>query len=43
MFGLPGLFTSISSDENHRMFYRRWAEYMEAESWDELRVREPVK
>ena len=42
-FGLPGLFTPLYSDENHRAFYRRWAEYMEAESWDELRVREPVK
>lgn len=42
-FGLPGLFTPIYSDENHRMFYKRWAEYMEARDWGELRVREPVK
>jgi phenylpropionate dioxygenase-like ring-hydroxylating dioxygenase large terminal subunit len=42
-FGLPGLFTPIYSDENHRQFYKRWAETMEARDWDELRVREPVK
>ena len=35
-FGLPGLFTSIYSDENHRRFYRRWAEMMEARDWDDL-------
>jgi hypothetical protein len=42
-FGLPGLFTPIYSDENHRRFYRRWQEYMEAKDWGELRVREPAQ
>ena len=42
-FGLPGLFTPIYSDENHRRFYRRWQEFMDARDWDELRVREPAK
>jgi phenylpropionate dioxygenase-like ring-hydroxylating dioxygenase large terminal subunit len=35
-YGLPGLFTPIYSDENHRRFYQRWAEMMEARDWDEL-------
>ena len=42
-FGLPGLFAQNYNDENHRRFYRRWAEVMEARDWDEMRVREPVK
>ena len=42
-FGMPGLFTPIYSDENHRMFYKRWAEFMEAKDWDELQAHEPVK
>ena len=42
-FGLPGLFAHNYSDENHRRFYQRWAEYMEAKDWGELRVREPAK
>ncbi|MPZ13602.1 MAG: Rieske 2Fe-2S domain-containing protein [Chloroflexi bacterium] len=42
-FGLPGLFCSITSDENHRRYYQRWAEFMAAKSWDELRVHEHVK
>ena len=42
-FGLPGLFAVNYSDENHRRFYQRWAEYMEAKDWGELRVREPAK
>ncbi len=42
-FGLPGLFTPIYSDENHRRFYRRWAEFMEARDWDELRPRESAR
>ena len=25
-----------SSEHNLRNFYRRWAEFMEAQSWDEL-------
>jgi hypothetical protein len=35
-FGLPGLFTPIYSDENHRRFYRRWQEMMNAKDWGEL-------
>ncbi|MPZ15447.1 MAG: Rieske 2Fe-2S domain-containing protein [Chloroflexi bacterium] len=42
-FGLPGLFTPLYSDENHRRFYQRWAEFMEAKDWDELSVRESAK
>ena len=43
-YGLPGLFTpTVYNDENHRRFYQRWAEVMEARDWDEMRVKEPVK
>ena len=42
-FGLPGLFTPIYSDENHRRFYRRWGEFMDAKDWDELRPRESAR
>ena len=24
------------SDENHRVYYNRWAEFMAARDWDEL-------
>jgi ethylbenzene dioxygenase alpha subunit len=41
-FGLPGLFASIMSDENHRRYYKRWAEMMTAKSWDEM-LHEPVR
>jgi phenylpropionate dioxygenase-like ring-hydroxylating dioxygenase large terminal subunit len=41
-FGLPGNFSNIMSDENHRVYYQRWAEFMAARSWDELMHR-PVK
>lgn len=33
---LPGVVTEGISEHNQRGFYRRWAEYMEARSWDEL-------
>jgi phenylpropionate dioxygenase-like ring-hydroxylating dioxygenase large terminal subunit len=42
-FGLPGLFTNIYSDENHRMYYQRWAECMEARDWDEMRPSRSAK
>ena len=42
-FGLPGLFTNIYSDENHRMYYQRWAECMEARNWDEMRPTRSAK
>ena len=36
----PGVVTDIteakSSEHNLRNLYKRWAEFMEAESWDEL-------
>ena len=35
-FDLPGNFTNIMSDENHRVYYHRWAEFMAARDWDEL-------
>lgn len=35
-FGLPGLFTPLLSDENHRRYYQRWAELMDAPTWDDL-------
>jgi phenylpropionate dioxygenase-like ring-hydroxylating dioxygenase large terminal subunit len=36
---VPGFATEdpITSEQNPRMLYRRWAEYMDATSWDELR------
>jgi hypothetical protein len=37
---LPGVVIDIteakSSEHNLRNFYKRWAEFMDAESWDEL-------
>jgi phenylpropionate dioxygenase-like ring-hydroxylating dioxygenase large terminal subunit len=35
---VPGLVTDepVTSEQNPRMLYRRWAEYMDAKSWDEL-------
>jgi phenylpropionate dioxygenase-like ring-hydroxylating dioxygenase large terminal subunit len=38
-FGLPGLWAPNYSDENTRRYYQRWAEMMDARTWDELRVR----
>jgi phenylpropionate dioxygenase-like ring-hydroxylating dioxygenase large terminal subunit len=35
-FGLPGLMTPLLSDENHRRYYQRWAELMDAPTWDDL-------
>jgi phenylpropionate dioxygenase-like ring-hydroxylating dioxygenase large terminal subunit len=35
---MPGLWTPDLTDLNNRMFYGRWAEYMDAKSWDELRI-----
>jgi phenylpropionate dioxygenase-like ring-hydroxylating dioxygenase large terminal subunit len=36
---IPGLVTvqPLTSEQNPRMLYRRWAEFMDAESWDDLR------
>ncbi len=35
---IPGVVTEqpITSEQNPRFFYKRWAEYMDASSWDEL-------
>jgi len=35
---LPGAVVSdvMSSEENARTLYRRWAQFMDAESWDDL-------
>jgi len=41
-FGLPGNFTPIMSDENHRQYYHRWAEFMGAKSWDDLQ-HDPIR
>jgi hypothetical protein len=39
-FRLPGVVVDLtqaqSSEHNLRNFYRRWAQFMEADSWDEL-------
>jgi phenylpropionate dioxygenase-like ring-hydroxylating dioxygenase large terminal subunit len=33
---IPGLVTQGNSEQNQRGFYKRWAEFMEARSWDDL-------
>lgn len=35
---VPGIVTEqpVTSEQNPRAFYKRWAEYMDTESWDEL-------
>jgi hypothetical protein len=35
---IPGIVTEnpITSEQNPRFFYKRWAEYMDTASWDEL-------
>jgi hypothetical protein len=35
-FGLPGFFAVNYSDENHRRFYQRWSEVMDARDWGEM-------
>ena len=35
-FGMPGLFAHNYSDENHRRYYQRWAEVMQAKDWGEM-------
>jgi hypothetical protein len=32
----PGLVSGIPSEKNQRAYYRRWAEFMDAPSWDDL-------
>jgi hypothetical protein len=38
---LPGMVSEGITEQNQRGFYKRWAEYMEASSWDDLLPREP--
>jgi hypothetical protein len=38
-FGLPGMFHQGPTDANYRAFFKRWAEVMEARSWDEMRIK----
>jgi hypothetical protein len=35
---IPGVVTvePITSEQNPRAFYKRWADYMDMDSWDEL-------
>jgi phenylpropionate dioxygenase-like ring-hydroxylating dioxygenase large terminal subunit len=39
-FGLPGMFHPYPTDANYRYFFERWAQVMEAKSWDDMRVSE---
>ena len=42
-FGLPGMFHRQPTDANYRQFFERWAQVMEAKSWDEMRTKAPAK
>jgi hypothetical protein len=33
---LPGLVTPNITEQNQRGFYKRWAEYMDADNWEDL-------
>jgi hypothetical protein len=35
--------TVVTSEDNARGLYRRWAEFMDAESWDEIYPKNPRK
>jgi len=37
---VPGLVTDDFNEQNQRGMYKRWVEFMEAKSWDELMPRE---
>jgi len=39
-FGLPGMFHPQPTDENYRRFFGRYAQYMDAKSWDELLIKD---
>jgi phenylpropionate dioxygenase-like ring-hydroxylating dioxygenase large terminal subunit len=41
--GMPGYWTPDLTDLNNRMFYGRWAEYMAAQSWGDLRIENSPK
>jgi hypothetical protein len=40
---VPGIVTEepITSEQNPRAFYKRWADYMDMDSWDELLAAQP--
>ena len=42
---IPGIVTEhpITSEQNPRAFYKRWADYMDMDSWDELLAAEKAK
>jgi nitrite reductase/ring-hydroxylating ferredoxin subunit len=42
-FGLPGMFHRNPTDANYRAFFDRWAQVMEAGTWDEMRIAEPAR
>ena len=33
---LPGLITPNITEQNQRNFYKRWAEFMDADNWEDL-------
>ena len=39
----PGQVSDIFSENNHRGFYRRWAEFLSAESWKDITVPQRTK
>jgi ethylbenzene dioxygenase alpha subunit len=36
--GMPGIWVRDITDENTRIFYRRWAEVMDAKTWSDMAV-----
>ena len=42
-FGLPGMYHPQPTDENYRRFFQRYAQVMEAKSWDEMRIEASAK
>lgn len=42
-FGLPGMFHPQPTDENYQRFFERYAQVMEAKSWDELLIKDSPK
>jgi phenylpropionate dioxygenase-like ring-hydroxylating dioxygenase large terminal subunit len=42
-FGLPGMWHKGPTDENYRRFFERWAQVMEAKSWDDMPIDQNAK
>ena len=42
-FGLPGMYHPQPTDENYRRFFERYAQVMEAKSWDEMPIEDTAK